>query len=379
MPKIHFIGPPIDLYRYKTFLETIIDEKEDWGFSINYNAQKDHSRKSNFVKRKIVAICNYLQNLYNIWTADFVYYSNLGIQPSLYHKIIIGYCNLFKKKVIFDFYLSLYDNFVLDRKIVNENSKESFQLKNLDRWGHTRYKTIYLNHCEAKRYRSLNNLNIDSNTLIIPLSISARPFAQLNYFKNGNNRTFNIIWWGTYIPLHGLHKIIEAFKILVSKGANVHLYILGNNIEKSKEFQQKIDNIENLNKHITIYNDKTFSNGKLLPFLIAHCDLALGAFGDSDKAKSVILNKAIEAVAMKIPLLTQFSEAFQEYFDPQTTLFYCDNTAEKISEKIMKIMSIDYRGIENRIEKSYEIYQKDFSVEASKSRYKQLLKLLVSE
>lgn len=376
MPKIHFIGGPLELYRYRTFLDVLIDNKKTWGVSLDYNSLDSIQRKRNIIVGKLSSLFRLLRNIGYIVMADYVYCPPMVMGKDNSSRFLIWICNVLRKKVIFDFYISLYDTLVLDRQTVTSDSKDAHRLTELDRWGHTRYRSIYLNSCEARRYRGLNQLLCNEKTIIIPLSISARPFAQLNYFKVNKKTSFNMVWWGTYIPLHGLDKIIEAVEIVSAKGFDIHLYIMGNNPSLSKKYKERVSGVRDLSSVISISDDLTFSNGKLLPFLIEKCDLAFGAFGDSEKAKTVILNKAIEAVAMKIPVLTQYSEAFQEFFDPTTTLFYCKNEAGKIADKIIEIMSFNYDTIEERLNNSYKIYEEHFSIEASKRKFKDLLRSL---
>ena len=374
MPKIHFIGMPLDLYRYKTFLDTLIDRKNEWGVSLNYNSFHYSAKKRNFLLRKFSSLIWIIQSIYLIWSADYIYCPPMVIGNNPTSRRLMKICSKLKKKVIFDFYISLYDTFVLDRKSVEPNSKEASVLSYLDEWGHTRFISIYLNRCEAKRYRSLNNLELFHNIRIIPLSISQRPFALLKYYrKRVDERRFNMIWWGTYIPLHGIEHIIDAVKIIKEKQTNIHLYILGNNPDLSIKYKEEVARNEGLSEYITISDEMTFSNGKLLPFLIENCDLAFGAFGDSEKARSVILNKSIEAVAMKIPVLTQYSEAFEEYFNPENTIFYCNNTAEDIADKILYIKSLNYNSVEKRIDSAFKVYENYFSIDASKRFFNQLL------
>lgn len=370
MPKLHIIGSPLDLYRYKTFLEVLIDNNKDWGVSLSFNSRIKNSRS--FI-RKIQSIAGLFIEIYRIWEADIVYIPPMVITNFLPNKILIKACDIFKKKVVFDFYISIYDSLVLDRKHVLSDSKEAKTLSSLDYWGHTRWISIYLNPCEAKRYRALNGLGLDKNVRIIPLSISERPHAVLNYFNKNHDGVFNMVWWGTYIPLHGLNKIIDAVSLLYKKGANIHLHILGNKEASAKEYMDKVERIEGLSSVITISNDMTFSNGKLLPFIQNNCDLAFGAFGDSDKARSVILNKAIEAVAMKIPVLTQFSPAFEEYFPKDSSIFYTDNTPESMANSITEIMSMSKEELETRLTNALQIYKTNFSIDASKRMFKEVL------
>ncbi len=99
--------------------------------------------------------------------------------------------------------------------------------------------------------------------------------------------------------------------------------------------------------------------------------MVLGNFGDSDKAKNVIVNKLIDGVAMKAPVLTGESIAPKEYFD-EDTIFYSSNSSEKIAEMIQFISSQTSNQMDFRVNKAYQIYESNFSVAAY---YKRLSKI----
>ncbi len=365
MPRIHIIGHPTDLYRYKTFVNTVLNNRHKWGLSVSFRP-----RTGGFFKRNFHRLIDLSCNIVNIAMSDYVYIPpmTIGYDPFINHQFTIA--RLFRKKVIAEFYISMYDTFVNDRHECMPDSEQARKYLEIDRKLNCSYRAIYLNRTEATRYRSINHLPLADNCVIIPLSILERGKAHLNYYR-GKSSVFNMVWWGTYIPLHGLDKLILTVKELIKTDKDIHFWILGNSEELSVTYRKIIDR-ENLNDYISIRNDITFSNGKMEKFLIENCDLAFGAFGDSDKAKTVILNKTIEAMGMKIPVLTQESVAFREYFD-ESAISYCENNIQDMAARICSIKNMSSADIDAMTENAYRIFRREFSTEASEKKYEALL------
>lgn len=375
MKNLYIMGRPTDLYRTQTFVKKVMDAYECWNLSLSYfvSGQRESSFPGWEIVKYIVKIpLNGVAlsfSFFEIMRADYVYLVAMGLSQRR-TRIEFWFARLLRKKIISECYISFYDTLVLDRKIVPLHSTKARQLIRRDREMQKCFRVIYLNRTEARRYASLAELTLSQiNYRIIPLTVKERSKGQLPYWSK-ETKPFTMIWWGTYIPLHGLEKLIQVTALL-HLSTQVHLYIFGNSEEKSLPYKKMVEE-GGLSSCITIQNDSTFSNGRLEYFLATRCDLALGSFGDSEKAKSVILNKCIEATAMKIPLLTQFSEAFEEYFSADS-LFYTANTLEAMEEKIREIMRMSSSEIRTRIELAYAVYKNNFTVENVSSCYTKLL------
>ncbi len=272
----------------------------------------------------------------------------------------------FNKKILCDFYISYFDTWVLDRNKFDATSKYA---KKLLRWDKSCIinsdKVIFLNIIEAMRYLDLINEPFDkSKHLVIPLISEAKKQRKIDYYRDEikGHKVYNICWWGSYIPLHGIDKIIEVARLLSESSVNCHFYLFGNSENESMPYRRIISDL-NLIDHITIRNDLTFKNRLLEEFLVNHCDLALGNFGDSEKAINVITNKLLEAVNMKLPVITCRSNAVLEYFGDDS-IIYSENTPDSIAEKIKEIMLYSGEKVQYMTNKAYKIYEENFSIDA---------------
>ncbi len=282
---------------------------------------------------------------------------------------------LLKKKIITDYYISNYDTQILDRKNYSSKSIRAKLYKLQDKTAISKAnKVIFLNKIEAKRYINLTGIKEEKiNYEIIPLCKKELDFekSELPFFKK-NNKIITICWWGTYIPLHGLEKIILAGEILKKKNIKFRIYLFGNSEEKAKPYREKIKNL-NLDNEIIVNNEYSFLNRKLPEFLINNCDIALGNFGDSEKAKTVMLNKIVDALQLELPILNGESIAPNEFFDYRNDIFRCLNTPEDIANKIIEISKVSKEEIEKRVIREYEIYKENFSYQAFEEKIKKII------
>lgn len=290
------------------------------------------------------------------------------VPPLQHNNKLIRIAILFRKKIIVDFYMSYFDSNVYDHKKFIINSKNADRMKKIDLQALTNTDlTIFLNESERSLYLERLNINInDLNSCIIPLVIpNKKSFSKLKYFKNESN-IFKICWVGTYIPLHGLEKIIDSIEIVAERGANVQLTIWGDSEEKSNIYRNLVKR-KGLDKNIIFVNDKWGKIDQWEEFIIENCDLTLGVFGNSDKAKTVLPNKVLDGIAFKTPVLTQNSLGVNEFFSDNVNIFTCENDPHIMAEKIIQIYNMPYSMVEPIVENSYSIFMDNFSFDAFKT------------
>lgn len=279
---------------------------------------------------------------------------------------------LFRKVLIVDYYIGFYDTFVNDRKFVSEHSFAAKRLKWNDQ---IRFrlsnKIIFLNNAESIYYHSVAQVEIDKTKIkIIPLCVDYKKESLLVSRKvPGAEDSFNVCWWGTYIPLHGLENVIDAFYYL--KNENIKLYIFGDSDEKAIPIVQKINSL-GLNDKILVNNRCTISNGKLVPFLMDNCDLALGVFGSSGKAKTVLVNKLVDSLALRIPCLTAETAATRELLVKSEGLLITSNDPKKIAETIIHL-SKNREQLVGVGDAGFYLYLDKFSPEVFSSEFIRLL------
>lgn len=133
-----------------------------------------------------------------------------------------------------------------------------------------------------------------------PWATSAAPRA---WCSDGD--PLRILYYGWYIPLHGVSTIIEA---LAATTRDVHLTLVGQaehsgGVRDTRALAQTLSVDERCR-----FVDSAVGSARLAE-LVADTDVVLGVFGGSAKASGVVPNKVWQGLAMGRPVVTRRSPA----------------------------------------------------------------------
>lgn len=369
--KILLLGKMSGTYRTQNLVKTLLDDRHilsiantEWysDFTDSYSSIADKILSR--VLPKIYYFFVLIEALLKGSKANLIY-----ILPMNSNMVNIALIlkKIYKVPIISELYISLYDTLVNDTQKVSDSSSHSEHLKKLDRILIEKSDClIHLSGHEVHYIASLVGANIDSTKLeIIPLAVEEKLIADT---IEDSERIFRLCWWGNYRPLHGLEKILLAIKILKSQGHKIKLDIWGPE-ERSDVYIQSVKEM-NLSQEV-FFHDSDYSI-EIQKYLTHYCDLALGIFGDSGKAKNAVANKVIDAMAMKIPVLTMNSPCLWEFLEP-TELFTCLNEPEDIARKIVEIAA-DPMLLKSTALAGHSRYLKTFTVRQYSSKMSELVK-----
>lgn len=280
------------------------------------------SAKSNYFLRLIFVYTNLLfQNMKNI---DVVF---VGFAPQL----IIPFLKFkFRKKtVIMDFFISMYDTLVCDRKKVRKDSFFAGLLHQIDE------KTL--------AYADRVVVDTRAHGDFFCKEFGAKPekmdvlYLQANksiYYPREQKKKsmlqdkFIVLYFGSILPLQGVDVVIQAAELLQDY-SNIYFYIIGPVNSGLKKMHQ--DNVE--------YID-WLSQEKLAEY-IAMADLCLaGHFsGEIEKARRTIPGKAYIYDAMEKKILLGENAANHELFEAGNGKYFVQmGNPRALADKIVEIM-----------------------------------------
>ena len=219
---------------------------------------------------------------------------------------------LTRKTIIFDAFVSLYDSMVMDRKNVKMKSFTAKYYWWLDK--------ISMILADIILFDTNEHINYASKEFGIKKEKFKRIFvgADTDIFypaeKENRSKNFKVLFYGSFLPLHGIEYIVKAAKFL-EKEKDIVFEILGWGPEKEKIIEL-FNDLKPHNLFFTGGIDK-----KLLRDKIAEAEVCLGVFGNTNKAKRVIPNKVYECVAMRKPVVTADTRAIRELFEEGELMF----------------------------------------------------------
>lgn len=318
-------------YRAKTLIE-ILENLKYCVSLVSPDFYRSREIKQALSVEKLMIVFCWLELFIKAAFADVIYLPPMNAR---FIKSATWASRIFRKKLIVEMYFSLYDTLVRDRETMKEGSKQAEAVKQKDILALTKADyIIHTSNSEIDYWEKLLNISIDRKKVFISPVCNVSTLVHQREFQQDG--VLRICWWGTFIPLHGLDKILQAMKILQQQNLKFTCVLFGINNKFYTEYENKIKLAE-LEHHIFLRKDLSFADASLPKYLVEKCDLALGIFGDTEKARNAVPNKLIEALSMKIPTLTMDAPALQEFFNPSIDFWVCHNSPEAIAESITKV------------------------------------------
>jgi glycosyltransferase involved in cell wall biosynthesis len=206
------------------------------------------------------------------------------------------------------------------------------------------------------------------NFRIVQIGADDRFFAPLD--KKVNDNTFRVIYYGTYIPNHGVEYIVQAANLL-QDDPSIMIEMIGRGPEKEKATQLA----EHLKLNNLIFVD-WLGQDDLIDH-IANADLVLGTFGITKQQELTNNNKIYEAFAMRKPVISGDSPALPNVLQHEVHLYLCKRGDPKSLAEGIRRLKVESALRQSLIENGEEIVHQYFDTSSIGKRATQHLLELV--
>ncbi len=209
------------------------------------------------------------------------------------------------KKVIFDPLVSRYETKVLDRGDAGEDSVQAWHNRNLDRISFN-LPDLVLADTAAHAAFYHESLGVDRERIgVVPVGFDEETFRPVP--QRREDGTLALLFYGSFLPLHGVTTIVEAASALVDRPIRFRIVGEGQTHAEARRLAE----IRRLEK-VHFLPPVPYAE---LHRLIAESDVVLGIFGTTRKASMVVPNKVYQALAVGRPVVTAGTPAIGEFFD----------------------------------------------------------------
>jgi glycosyltransferase involved in cell wall biosynthesis len=290
-------------------------------------------------------------------------YVNIFVKSlkSYYDAIIVGFDrwleNFFAKLrmrnlILWDAFMSHFDTYVFDRKLVNINSRYAKYLY---------YRELFTLKCADVTILD-TNAHIDNFKDIYPthkgkygrVFVGADDAVAYPQKIEKNSDKFIVFFIGSYIPLHGIEYIIEAAKEL--EDDKEILFVLVGTGQTYELIQKKARNfnLSNVNFIPSVPYPEAIK-------LTNQADICLGIFGTSRKAKSVIPSKVYDALATAKPIVTGDSPASRELLKNEENSILCEMANGKAIANAIRLLKEDKKLREKIASNGYKLFKEQLT------------------
>jgi glycosyltransferase involved in cell wall biosynthesis len=129
-------------------------------------------------------------------------------------------------------------------------------------------------------------------------------------------REFHVLFFGSFLPLHGAEVIIEAANIVAGQDPSVRFRLVGSG-QTLPEIKAAASGLQNVDFLDWLPQDE-------LPRAIEAADVCLGIFGRTEKAKRVVPHKIFQSMGMWKPVISARTPAVEEFFHHREHMILCD-------------------------------------------------------
>ncbi len=233
------------------------------------------------------------------------------------------------KPVVFDPLISRYLTKVFDRKSVWRFSPRAYKNYLKDQRAF-RYSDLIIADTQSHKDYYCSHFTVDpAKITVVPIGVNTEDFFPLKEEVKSDD-TIIVGFYGSFIPLHGIDRIVLAANILKEK-KNIKFEIYGNG-----SLFHKISDI--LNKmQLSALELKGYVDYYNLNQVLNKMDICLGIFGESLKTELVIPNKVYHYAACRKAIITKDTNAIREVFSQDENIVLSSNDPEDIASKIIHL------------------------------------------
>lgn len=232
---------------------------------------------------------------------------------------------LFGNRIIFDAFVSLYDSNAFDRKKYGSHSPRAWRDWLLDRFSCALARKVLVDTTEHKRY-FVEQLGVRADKLlVVPVGASNEWFRAGNEERRDEGLR-NVVFYGSFIPLHGADVIIHAAALVADLPIRFEL------IGSGQEYEHVREHALSLNLAKVVFKPRV-SLEELIA-RVREADTCLGIFGATPKASRVIPNKVYECAALGKSVITADTPAMRETFADQENVFLVKPTPQALAEAL---------------------------------------------
>lgn len=257
-----------------------------------------------------------------------------------------------RAKIVWDVFICLYDTLVEDRRLISKRSLPAIIVYYCE-WLSCRLADLLLmdTKSHALYLESLFNLPANSVKSIFVGAEDIFNKSSHNNTETLNNQSLRVLFYGQFIPLHGIGVIVEAAQKVEKAGKSVIWEIIGKGQEE-KAIEELIHEfgVKSIRRIPWIPYDR-------LPEKISRADICLGIFGQSVKASNVIPNKVFQILAMGKPLITADTPAMREIYTEKSDIYLVPpGDSHALAETVLNFLIKPDENNNNELKGEKEFY-----------------------
>ncbi len=261
------------------------------------------------------------------------------------------------KKLVFDPLASRFETKIMDWK---RKPPDSWQAKwnfKIDSWA-LRNADLILADTQAHKDYYCHQYGLKAEKIeVLPVGYDSDQYRP-SPAEGAAEGVFTVLFFGSFLPLHGVMTIIQAAKILAEEDSSIQFQLIGSG--------QTLPEARALTHSLSLTNVgfEGWLPQSALPGKISMSAVCLGIFGEGEKTRRVIPHKIYQSLGMRRPVITLRTPAVEEAFTHQENIFMCSQPDPSELARAVLVLKRDSELRKKIAEKGYLLVSQRFSPEA---------------
>ena len=273
----------------------------------------------------------------------------------------------FGKMLILDHMMSPYDSLLNEKKIVKKGGLIDrfiyFYEKSI-----LRHADVILTDTDLHKTYFTSQFAVNAEKIhSIPVGTDEDVFKSVPFISyKGKKDFFNVLFYGSFLPLHGIDIILAAADLLQDKP--ISFIIIGGKGKALRDFNE-------MKKRLGLNNiiHKKWASYEQLPDVIQKANVCLGGpFGNTGQAHRVITGKTFQFLAMGKPAIVGKIEHDYGFRNKENCLLVSQGNEKNLAEAILwcsenqdKLPVIGSKGL--------KLYRNNFSTDSIRKIFREIL------
>ncbi|MBC8273568.1 MAG: glycosyltransferase family 4 protein, partial [Chloroflexi bacterium] len=196
---------------------------------------------------------------------------------------------------------------------------------------------------------------------LVPIGADDRIFRPL-VNKCAGDGLFRVVYYGTFIPNHGVEYIVEAAQLLAD-APSIRFELIGEGPDRDKAVA--------LARHYNLSNVEfvDWLDKEELVKRVSKADVCLGVFGTTPQSLMTVHNKIYEGMAMARPVITGDSPAVRQALVHGEHLYLCKRANPQALADAVCALKANPDLRRRLAESGYHLYREEFDLQHNGARY----------
>jgi len=220
------------------------------------------------------------------------------------------------KRIVFDPLAARFETKIMDWRRKPPDSWQARWNFKIDAWA-LKHGDLVLADTQVHKEYYCHQYSLNAEKVeVLPVGFDSELFHPAPEEK-ATEDAFTALFFGSFLPLHGVKTIIRAAKIVAEEDPSLRFLFIGSG-QTQPEAKALASSLSLANVRFEGWLPLSTLRSK-----IATADICLGVFGEGEKTQRVIPHKVFQAMGMKKPVITLRTPAAEEVFTHRKNIFLC--------------------------------------------------------